>query len=286
MMIKSTRRIAIYILFILLLLNVHSQLLFSVNLSINSDEYKKIQVKQIGEMLKERKLNGAVLIFDPSELIFYSNDFDWVSKVKSPASTFKIPNSIIALELGVVEDEETVFKWDGNPRRLKVWEKDLTFHQAFKMSCVPCYQEIARAVGVENMKYYLDKFSYPGMFVDSSNIDTFWLEGESGISQIQQIHFLTKFYFNEFDISPKTYNIMKNIMLAEKEDTYVLYGKTGWGIRKSQNNGWYVGFVETEDNLYFFATNVEPNEEFEMSNFNKARIEITKHSLRIIGLIK
>lgn len=93
-----------------------------------------------------------------------------------PASTFKITNSIIALETGVVENDSTLLKWNGEKRRFKNWEQDLILRDAFHFSCVPCYQEIARKVGENKMNKFLKKLDYGNMKVDSSNLDLFWLE--------------------------------------------------------------------------------------------------------------
>ena len=112
---------------------------------------------------------GSVLIYDLKNDTFYSNDFKWAQKGKLPASTFKIANSIIALETGVVKSDSSLFKWDGEKRFMKEWEQDLILRDAFHFSCVPCYQDIARKIGEERMNSYLTKLNYGDMRVNSSN---------------------------------------------------------------------------------------------------------------------
>src|ERR1700754_4084313 len=65
----------------------------------------------------------------------------------TPASTFKIVNSLIGLETGKIRDENMVIRWDGVKRDRPEWNKDLTMKEAFKVSAVPYYQEVARRVG-------------------------------------------------------------------------------------------------------------------------------------------
>lgn len=89
-------------------------------------EPSEIIVPEINQILESYDVTGSVLFYDPETFTYYSNDFDWARKPCSPASTFKIPNSIIALETGVLESDTSVFKWDGAPRRQAKWEKDLT----------------------------------------------------------------------------------------------------------------------------------------------------------------
>ncbi len=231
-------------------------------------------------------VKGAVLIFDPQKNICISNDFERSRQGFLPASTFKIPNSIIALETGVVSNDSTLFYWNGEKRRLPSWEKDLTFREAFHASCVPCYQEVARKIGVARMRHFLDEFQYGEMKVDSFSIDKFWLEGTSTISQQQQIDFLYKFYQRRLTLQKNTYNIMSRMLVIDDNDQYKISGKTGWAIRERNNTGWFVGYIEKENEVYFFATIVEPNTTFNMDFFPVIRSEITLKALKQLNIIQ
>jgi beta-lactamase class D len=231
------------------------------------------------------KVSGAIFVFDPQQNIYYSNDFERSTRGFLPASTFKIPNSIIALETGVVENDSALFKWNGEKRRLKIWEKDMTFREAFHASCVPCYQEVARGIGVEKMNHYLNKFQYGSMLVDSLNIDSFWLEGDSEITMKQQVEFLQRFYNSQLGLSNRTETIMKELMVIEENQQYRLSGKTGWSIREGNNVGWFVGYAEIKNDVYFFATTAEPEVEFNMDLFPLIRKEITMKALGTLGII-
>ena len=231
-------------------------------------------------LLAAAELQGAFLIFDPQRNAFYSNDFSWCQERDLPASTYKIPHSIIALETGVVADQNTLFTWDGEPRQLKIWEQDLNFRQAFHYSCVPCYQSIARQIGPERMKEHLQPFNYGYMQFDSSNIDRFWLEGESQINQWGQIDFLRRFFYQELPISERTYGLMRDLMLIDQSPDYRLSGKTGWAIRDGQNSGWFVGYLERGEAVYFFATRVIPLPGRDMDDFSRVRRSLTEEVLR------
>lgn len=177
-----------------------------------------------------------------------------------------------------------MFLWDGEPRSLEIWNQDLSFHDAFHYSCVPCYQEIARAIGPERMNEHLKKLDYGKMLVDSSNIDTFWLEGESKITQFEQIDFLRRFYFEKTGISDRTNKIMKDLMVIEQDSSGTLSGKTGWVTRNGNNTGWFVGYyVEKDGNILFVATNIQPEEDFNMDMFPVIRKEISMKALKMIA---
>jgi beta-lactamase class D len=246
---------------------------------------KNTIVSEFQKIIDSSGVNGSILIFDFENNEFFSNDFVLAKTGHLPASTFKIPNSIIALETNVVVDDSTLFLWDGKQRRLSIWDKDMIFKEAFQISCVPCYQEIARKIGVKRMSEYLSKFDYGNMFVDSSNIDLFWLEGKSTINSFQQIEFLRKFYFSELSISVRTENIMKKIMLKDSTQNYILRGKTGWSVRQGNNNGWFVGYIEKQNKVYFFATNVEPESNFDMEKFAVVRIDLTLKAFKTLKII-
>ena len=247
---------------------------------------KQVVNLEFQSILDSAKLEGSILVYDFQKDIYYSNNFKWANIGRLPASTFKIPNSIVALESGIVGNDSTLFKWDGKTRYLKIWEQDLIFKDAFRLSCVPCYQEIARKVGEKRMNQYLTQLDYGNMKVDSTSIDNFWLKGDSRISQFQQIDFLKQFLKSKLPISERTERIMKKIMIIEGNKNYTLSGKTGWSIRNGNNNGWFVGYVNTKNRIYFFATNVEPKEQFNMKFFPKARKEITYKALKQLEILK
>lgn len=246
---------------------------------------REIAVPEFQTIIDFANVKGAILVYDLESDMYYSNDFVWAKKGNLPASTFKITNSIIALETEIVENDSTLFKWNGEKRMLKNWEQDLIFRDAFHFSCVPCYQEVAGKIGVKKMTEYLEKLEYGNMKVDSTNIDLFWLEGESRISQFQQIDFLKRLYQSELPISERTETIMKRMLVIEDNDNYRLSGKTGWSIRNEYNNGWFVGYVEAQNKTYFFATNVEPKQQFDMDLFPRIRKAVTYKAFEQMRII-
>jgi beta-lactamase class D len=257
-----------------------------INIETQEKSTLEIIKPEFKTILDSSLVEGAILIYDSKKDIYYSNDFEWCKKGFLPASTFKITNSIIALETKVVENDSTLFKWNGEKRRLKNWEQDLILKDAFHYSCVPCYQEIARKIGVEKMKKYLNKLDYGKMIVDSTSIDLFWLEGNSKITQFEQIDFLKRFYNSKLPISKTTENIMKKMMVIDESENYKLSGKTGWSIRNGNNNGWFVGYIKTNNNVYYFATNINPLKKFNMDLFPIIRNKVTLNAFRELKIIE
>lgn len=246
----------------------------------------KIVVPEFQSILDSAKVTGAVLLYDLQKDIYFSNDFNWAKEGQLPASTFKIPNSIIALETGVVENDSTLFEWDGEPRAIENWEQDLILKDAFHFSCVPCYQEVAGKIGSKRMNEYIKKLNYGQIKVDSLTIENFWLQGDSRISPVQQIDFLKRLYQSELPITKRTEKIVKRMMVRQENKQYTISGKTGWSISNGKNNGWFVGYIQTKTSIHFFATNVEPLAEFNMEMFPMIRKEVTFQALKQMGLIE
>ena len=232
----------------------------------------------------KNELTGTMLIVDASDgRAFGYNQSRWDSGYL-PASTFKIPNTLIGLETGVI-DTGYVFKWRGEKRRLPQWEKDLTLQEAFRVSCVPCFQELARKTGSDRMNGYLEKLKYPGMDVRSGNIDLFWLEGNSRITPRQQVEFLRRLHEENLPLKKSVMEAMKRIMVVETTPDYILSGKTGWAVRNGNNYGWFVGYIETKGKVFYMATLVEPKDQKQVDDFAAARKLVIMGVFELLGLI-
>ena len=117
---------------------------------------------------------GTFVGYKVDDYLIVASDKVRSGEAKLPASTFKIPNSVIALETGVVADpDKDIFKWDGVTRSIEAWNKDHTLRSAIAVSAVPVYQEIARRIGAERMQKYLDLLDYGNRDI-GDGIDQFW----------------------------------------------------------------------------------------------------------------
>jgi beta-lactamase class D len=197
-----------------------------------------------------------------------------------PASTFKIFNSLVALETGVIADEKTIIPWDGVDRGFAPWNRDQDMQSAIKNSTVWFYQELARRVGQERMQQYINLVGYGNQDI-SGGIDTFWLEGGLRISPQEQIEFLKRLYRNALPFSQRSMDIVKTILITEKTETYTIHVKTGWVTRVKPEIGWFVGYVEKQANVYFFAINLELSKQEDQ----QGRFAITMKILQVLGII-
>lgn len=205
-----------------------------------------------------------------------------------PASTFKIPNTLIALETGVAATPDFSLAWNSTvaPRQPwwpAAWARDHTLRTALPNSVVWYYQELARRIGAEHMQSHVDRLAYGNRNI-SGGIDQFWLTGGLRISALQQVDFLRRFYFEELPVFEGTTRLVKDLLVMEETPAYRLSGKSGWsgfGETSAEPVGWLVGYLERNGQVYFFATNIAITKNEDAA----ARLSITKGILRHVGLI-
>ncbi len=251
---------------------------------IDTEEAPKMltfSTNQVQEIFDNQGVKGAFLIYDlKNDTTFIFNE----PRIKTgylPASTFKIINSLIALETEVITNEEDTIKWDGEKRFAEVWNQDHNLRSGIKYSVVWFYQELARRIGEQQMQHYIDTVGYGNQNI-GGGIDLFWLNGDIRITMQEQVNFLKRLYKNELPFSQRTMDIVKDIMILEKTDTFTLRAKTGWAARVEPNIGWFVGYLERMDNVYFFANNIDINKDEDA----KARKKITMQILEQLNLLK
>ena len=210
-------------------------------LSCTKEAEKDIQVKTdpIEDVFKQHGFEGCFQLYD------LKNDSTVVFNEKrcnerfTPASTFKIVNSLIGLETGIIQDEDFVIKWDSVERYYPRWNKDHDLKTAFKNSTVWYYQELARRAGRDSIEKYVKMLEYGNMDL-SGDIDKFWLSGNLKISPNEQIALLKKLYHNKLPFSQRTMDIVKKIMVFKESKDYIIRAKTGGS--DIYNVGWFVGW--------------------------------------------
>src|SRR5450432_2896864 len=205
-----------------------------------------------------------------------------------PASTFKIVNSLIGIETGRISNENMVIKWDGITRQVNEWNKDLTMKEAFKVSAVPYYQEVARRIGKDSMQHWLDTLGYGqrySKFKITDNIDRFWLDNSLKVTADEQLGLVKKLYFDQLPFFKSTQKTVRGVMLQEDNANYKLSYKTGWGFQANGHSvGWIVGWIEENRHPYFFVLQlVSDNRAFDMKS---ARIGILKSILTEKGFFE
>jgi len=231
-------------------------------------------------------LKGAFVLYNKNARTYVRHNVDQCRTRFSPASTFKILNSLIGLETGIIPDDQFVITWDSVQRGVPAWNQDHTLRSAIRNSVVWYYQELARRVGYESMRKYVDTVQYGNMDI-SGGIDHFWLGSTLAISADEQIRFLTRLYIHALPFSLRSIGNVKDIITLEHTDVYTVRGKTGFSTdSRGLAVGWFVGYVEREGNVYFFATNIISNDpKRDAEKILTGRKKFTMDILKSMGLL-
>lgn len=212
--------------------------------------------KEWQTIFENNNANGTFVLYnlDTQEYKYYNSlrsDSAFI-----PASTFKILNSLIALETNVIKDENEIIKWDGIDRGWDKWNRDQNMKSAIAVSCVWFYQELARRIGKNRMQNWLNKVKY-GNRQMGGKIDNFWLQGNLRISANEQVKFLEKLVNNNLPFKKKNMETVKRIMITDSTDNYIVHSKSGWETKTNPQIGWLVGYVEKGNSKWIFAMNMD-----------------------------
>jgi len=190
----------------------------------------------------------------------------------TPASTFKIPHALAALDAGVVAGPDVIFKYDGRPVDLDNWRRDHSLASAMRYSVVWYFQRIAEALGPVREREYLERLNY-GNRDSSSGPTTFWIGGSLLISPEEEQEFLLRLYGDRLPVSKNAMRTVRDIlrqppgvvMNATGEHGFdapwprsaVVSAKTGSATdRTGSNVRWIVGHVQRGSRSWIFASNV------------------------------
>ena len=206
-----------------------------------------------------KHVRGTFVLYEPA-LDRYSVFNEPRAKQRfMPASTFKIANAVIGLELGAITDETEVFRWDGKPKPVAAWERDHTLDSGMQASAVWMFQEVARRIGKARMREWIDRLDYGNRDI-SGGIDLFWLQGGLRVSAMEQVQFLHRLAEGRLPATQRAQRLVRNALVVEKTRTHTLYAKTGTIDSGRNAITWWVGWVERKGRpVAYFALNLEPS---------------------------
>jgi beta-lactamase class D len=235
------------------------------------------------KQFKKHNVEGCFVLFNKTaDAIMWYNP-KTCDSIYLPASTFKIPNSLIALEEGVIKDTLQVVRWDSTVYPVKSWNQDQTLSSAMRYSCVWFYIRIAEHLGIKMYERYLPLFKYGNMKIGNPQ-NSFWLSGDIRISANQQIEFLRAMYEYRLPISKRSVDIVKKSIVLERGSGYVLSGKTGGtDIDEHRSIMWFVGYLERGGDGFYYALNFITND---FNTGKQIRFELLKDILKELKLVE
>jgi beta-lactamase class D len=237
----------------------------------------------LAKLFSDEGTAGTFVGYRTDDYLIIASDKDRSGQAFLPASTFKIANSLIALETGVVEDpDRDVFKWDGVKRSIEAWNQDHTMRSAIAASAVPVYQEIARRIGIERMQKYVDLLDYGNCNI-GGGIDQFWLTGDLRIDPVQQIDFVDRLRRGVLPVSKRSQDLVRDILPLTRVGEATIRAKSGLlGAELGKPSlGWLVGWAEKGSAQTVFALNLDVRE----PRHSADRMKLAQQCLTDIGAI-
>lgn len=241
---------------------------------------------ELGARFTEVGTEGVCVVFRARDNKLILTDEARARRAYVPASTYKIPHALIAIETGVVADgDKEIIRWDGQVRSIEAWNKDHTLRSAMAVSAVPVFQQIARRIGSDRMKRYLDAFGYGNRDIGTL-IDRFWLDGPLQTTALQQIDFLDRLRRADLPLSQRSLDVGRDIIQSEAMSGGHLRFKTGAvGIDGTAGEkatlGWVVGYVDRGDDSSVFALNIDVKSPADLGR----RLPIAKAIMAEAGVI-
>ena len=200
---------------------------------------------------------GSFVLYDQSADKWNIYNMDQASTRVPPNSTYKIYDALLGLESGIITPEHSTFTWNGEPCPFESWESNQDLTSAMHNSVNWYFQAIDSQAGFQSVKTFLQTINY-GNQNTGTNLNLYWTDFSLKISPIEQVELLQNFYQNNFHFDRKNIQAVKNALLLSTTSSGSLYGKTGTGrVNGKDVNGWFVGYIESDNNTYYFATNIQ-----------------------------
>ena len=202
------------------------------------------------------KYEGSFVLYDLGNDAWSIHDIEHATLRVAPDSTYKIYDALFGLEEGVITPQDSFIAWNGKNYPFETWNSDQTLQSAMTSSVNWYFQAIDEQLASTNIRNYIQQIGYGNENV-SGRLSTYWLESSLKISPVEQVKLLTKLQNNSLGFSSENINAVKDAICLSSSDAGTFYGKTGTGRVDGQDvNGWFIGYIETADNTYFFATNI------------------------------
>ena len=194
----------------------------------------------------------------------------------TPASTFKIPHALAALDAGIVSGAHDTFVYDRSPLPFERWKHDHDLASAMRDSVVWYFQRIAERMGIQRERAYLKAFEY-GNQDASGPLTSFWLGDSLQISPDEQLGFLLRFFEGRLPVREEAARTVRDILVqpsgrivnAAGEHSFAapwpegttVYAKTGRAEDQGRAVVWLVGRVVRGDRAWVFVSCVLGSEE-------------------------
>lgn len=200
---------------------------------------------------------GSFVLYDLQKDDWNIYNIEQATTRVSPNSTYKIYDALFALEENIITPENSFLTCTRKDYPFEAWNQDQTLSSAMASSVTWYFQTLDAQLGKDKLQSYIQQIGYGNENINGA-LSSYWMESSLKISPIEQIELLLSFYHNHFGFTPENIQAVKESIRLFSNQNGVIYGKTGTGRINNENvNGWFVGFIESTNHTYFFATNIQ-----------------------------
>ena len=254
---KQSKLILIFIcIFTFFIMIIQSQ--FLMGQSLTDYNYKK-PLQSDYQILDESKNfgsnSGSFVMYSMKKDKYYIYNEKESRKRYSPDSTYKIYLALFGLDRHIISDKNSRMSWNHNHYPFDSWNKDQDLNTAIQNSVNWYFERISNQLSKNYTSDQLKQLNYGNKNLGSYK--SYWMEDSLKISNLEQVIVFKNMMEQNNHFSKKAKNQLSSSLLIKKNEKYELYGKTGTGIVNGKyNNGWFVGYVITNHDKYYFATHL------------------------------
>lgn len=234
----------------------------------------------IEKLFSDAGVAGTFVLYDVAEDKLVGFDRTRAETRFIPASTFKVPHTLIGLAEGVITDVDQVLPYGGEPQPYPSWEQDMSLRDALPISNVPVYKGLARRITLERMTENIALMGYGNQEI-GTEVDNFWLIGPLKISAVEQVLFLADLAQNNLPYPVYLQEQVRDITLVEQGKDWALHAKSGWTDAPDPEIGWWIGWVVKQDKVYGFAVNIDIIDDSDADKRN----QLGRESLKALGVL-
>ncbi|MGC7790240.1 beta-lactam sensor/signal transducer BlaR1 [Staphylococcus epidermidis] len=254
---KQSKLILIFIcIFTFFIMIIQSQ--FLMGQSLTDYNYKK-PLQSDYQILDESKNfgsnSGSFVMYSMKKDKYYIYNEKESRKRYSPDSTYKIYLALFGLDRHIISDKNSRMSWNHNHYPFDSWNKDQDLNTAIQNSVNWYFERISNQLSKNYTSDQLKQLNYGNKNLGSYK--AYWLEDSLKISNLEQVIVLKNMIEQNNHFSKNEKKQLSSSLLIRKNENYELYGKTGTGIVNGKyNNGWFVGYVITNHDKYYFSTHL------------------------------
>lgn len=246
-----------------------------------ADAARVIEHPELARHFAEAGVTGCFVVLEPENQSARVHNPERVRQRFRPASTYKIPHALMGLESGAVRSVEEVIPYGGGEEYLDSWERDMSLREAMAVSNVAVFHQLARRIGLERTREFLERFEYGNADPGDSIARRYWIRGPLEISALEQAEFLARLTSGALSAGPANRSALADIILFRETAGYSIHAKSGLYGTEGAMTGWWVGWVERRSVLRPFALNIDVTEDSHIP----ARIEVALACLETLGIL-